>query len=345
MKHASLQKIALLASLILALLTFIQLVFIHFAFYPLTWLIIIALSVLSFIASYIVIYFLVDSFVYRRIKVLYKNIHQLKTGKQQSKPIDEKDPISEVEQEVKNYSINKSAEIDELKKMEQYRKEFLGDVSHELKTPIFNTQGYIETLLNGAINDDKVNISYLKKASKNLDRLNSIVESLLVIAQKESNQLKLNQTKFDIINVVQEVIENNEILADTKDINIGFKKDTAKSKLVFADKGQIEIVLNNLISNAIKYGKENGSVLVGIYDMEENILLEVTDNGPGIEQKHLPRLFDRFFRIDKHRSRVEGGNGLGLSICKHIMDAHGQSIHVRSTVGVGTTFGITITKA
>lgn len=345
MKHATLQKIALLASLIIALITFAQLLIIHFIFYPLTWLMIILLSVFSFVASYVVIYFLVDSFVYRRIKVLYKNIHQLKTGKQQIQPINEQDPISEVEQEVKNYSINKSAEIAELKKMEQYRKEFLGDVSHELKTPIFNTQGYIETLLNGAINDDKVNISYLKKASKNLDRLNSIVEGLLVIAQKESDQLKLNKTKFDIIALTQEVIENNEVLADNRDISVKFKKETAKNKQVFADKEQVEIVLNNLINNAIKYGKEDGTVLIGVYDMEENILLEVTDNGPGIEQKYLPRLFDRFFRVDKHRSRVEGGNGLGLSICKHIMDAHGQSIHVRSTIGVGTTFGITLSKA
>lgn len=344
MKHASLQKIAFLASLILATITLLELLLIHFTLYPLTWVMIFGLTAFSFVASYIVIYFLVDSFVYRRIKVLYKNIHQLKTGKQQTKPIDEKDPIAEVEQEVKNYSTNKLAEIAELKKMEQYRKEFLGDVSHELKTPIFNTQGYIETLINGAINDDKVNISYLKKASKNLDRLNAIVESLLIIAQKESEQLKLNKTKFDIIALTQEVIENHEVLADTKDIAISFKKETHKNKQVFADKEQIEIVLNNLISNAIKYGSEDGTVLIGVYDMDQNILLEVTDNGPGIEQQHLPRLFDRFFRIDKHRSRVEGGNGLGLSICKHIIDAHGQSIHVRSTVGVGTTFGITLSK-
>ncbi|MCB0510029.1 MAG: sensor histidine kinase, partial [Bacteroidetes bacterium] len=221
----------------------------------------------------------------------------------------------------------------------------LGDVSHELKTPIFNTQGYIETLLNGAMNNPSVNVSYLKKASKNLDRLSNIVDNLLTISHNESGNLKLNLSKFDIVKLIEEVFESQEMTADIKDISLEFKKDSPNSKLVYADKLQIETVLNNLVNNAIKYGKQDGKVMVSLYDMDKNVLIEITDDGPGIEQQHLPRLFERFYRIDKHRSRFDGGNGLGLAICKHILDAHEQTIHVRSAIGIGTTFGFTLPRA
>ena len=345
MKNASLKQIAFIASLLVTITSLLLLSAYYLFIEHLSWGGIAIMSALAFVNSFAIIYYLVDSFIYRRIKVLYKNIHQLKSGKNAKKLIDNSDLIGEVELQVADFSKHKSTEIAELKKMEQYRREFLGDVSHELKTPIFNTQGYIETLLNGALENPKVNVSYLKKASKNLDRLSNIVDNLLTISHNESGDLNLSQTKFDVIKLIEEVFETHEMQAEQKEIQLSLKHDAPKSKMVFADRAQIETVLNNLVVNGIKYGDEDGHVLVGIYDMDNNVLVEVSDNGQGIDQVHLPRLFDRFYRIDKHRSRYEGGNGLGLSICKHIMEAHNQTIHVRSTVGVGSTFGFTLSKA
>jgi two-component system phosphate regulon sensor histidine kinase PhoR len=344
MKNASLPKVALIASLLVVFAFGIQLALLFFLQWTFHWYILVGFIIVSFFSSYGIIYYLVDGFIYRRVKLIYKNIHQLKSGKA-SGVLQTNDPLSEVEAEVQAFSQSRSSEIEELKKMEQYRREFLGDVSHELKTPIFNTQGYIETLLNGALDNPKVNTSYLKKASKNLDRLSSIVDNLLMISENETGNLKLNLKKFNIVDLIEEVFESHEMSADVKDIALKQKAENPKSKMVLADRAQIETVLNNLVINAIKYGKEEGIVLVGIYTMGDHILVEVTDDGPGIEQQHLPRLFDRFYRIDSHRSRYEGGNGLGLSICKHIIDAHGQTIHVRSTINVGTTFGFTLAKA
>lgn len=344
MKHFTLREISLLAAGILSLMTLVILsIFtfltksIHFAF-------VIGLSALAFLLSYLVIFALVDTFIYRRIKLIYKNIHLTKTGKKESTSVDE-DIIKNVEEEVQLFNIRKKSEIEQLKKMEQYRKEFLGDVSHELKTPIFNTQGYIETLLDGAVNNPEVNKLYLKKAAKNLDRLSTIVEDLVLISRHESGNLELNMKKFDVMALIKDVFEAQEMTADLRDIKLVFKKDTPTKIEVKADKSKIEIVLNNLVNNAIRYGKEEGKVMAGIYVMEENLLVEITDDGPGIEAENLPRVFDRFFRIDKHRARYEGGTGLGLSISKHIMEAHGQTIHVRSALDVGTTFGITMQKA
>ena len=345
MKNATLKQITLLASLIIALCFFIFLSVNKISAPSFSWINILIISILAFATSFAIIYYLIDNFVYRRIKVLYKNIHDLKANKNSKLNLNSDDPITEVEHQVQEFTIRKSSEIAELKKMEQYRRDFLGDVSHELKTPIFNTQGYIETLLNGALDNPKVNVSYLKKASKNLDRLSDIVDNLLSIAENEAGNLKLSKKKFDIVKLIQEVFEAHEMSADIKDISLEMKKENPSSKFVIADRAQIEIVLNNLVINAIKYGKEEGHVLVGIYNMDNKVLIEVTDDGPGIEKEHLPRLFDRFYRIDKHRSRFEGGNGLGLSICKHILEAHEQSIHVRSTVNIGTTFGFTLQKA
>lgn len=344
MKHYSLKEISLLVAAILGAISLITLLLFSIFVKSVSFIWVLLLSNFSFIVSYFVIYFLVDKFIYRRIKLIYKSIYRVKTVSKNSQE-DFEDIIKNVEDEVKDYRIKKAAEIDELKKMEQYRKDFLGDVSHELKTPIFNTQGYIETLLDGAINDVDVNKIYLKKASKNLDRLSEIVEDLVLISKHESGNLDLHFSKFNIIDLIKDVFEQQEMTADLKDIKLEIKKDVPSSILVKADKRKMEAVLNNLVNNAIKYGKEDGLVLASAYIMEDNVLVEITDNGPGIEQEHLPRLFDRFYRIDKHRSRFDGGTGLGLAISKHIMEAHKQTIHVRSTVDIGTTFGITLEKA
>lgn len=344
MKNAGLSKVALIAASLIALNIGSLMLIIFLMAWSFHWYLLVFTVIFSFTISYFIIYKLVDGFIYRRIKLIYKNIHRLKSGKNSQVLSGTLDPLSEVEEQVRDFSLSKASEIEEFKKMEKYRREFLGDVSHELKTPIFNTQGYIETLLNGALENPKVNTSYLKKASKNLDRLSNIVDNLLIISENESGNLKLEQNKFDIVKLVEEVFESHEMSAEVKDIVLKQKDENPSSKSVYADRGQIETVLNNLVINAIKYGKDDGKVLVGIYPMGNHILVEVTDDGPGIEEQHLARLFDRFYRIDAHRSRYEGGNGLGLSICKHIMDAHKQTIHVRSTVDIGTTFGFTLAK-
>ena len=345
MKNTSLPKIALIASTAITLSTgtLLLLVFIFDLFYE--WYVSLLLIIFCFGISYWTIHSLVDRYILGRIKLIYKHIHHLKSGENSEVLFQTDDPLSEVEDQLKNFSLSKASEIEELKRMGQYRREFLGDVSHELKTPIFNTQGYIETLLNGALDNPKVNTSYLKKASKNLDRLSGIVDNLLMIAKNETGNLKLEQEKFDIVQLVDDVFESHEMSAQVKDVHLKQKEGNPKSKMVFADKRQIETVLNNLVMNAIKYGKDEGLILVGISSVENQILLEVMDEGPGIESQHLPRLFERFYRIDTHRSRYDGGNGLGLSICKHIIDAHEQSIHVRSTIDKGTTFSFTLAKA
>ncbi|MGB1247925.1 MAG: sensor histidine kinase [Chitinophagales bacterium] len=344
MKNSSLRDISLISASILAVLTALVLfVFNFFAQNILAWWMIVLLAALALGFSFFVIYILMDRFIYRRIKLIYKTIHQHKLGNQS--PQVEGDLLEDVEQRVKEFSSTKAAEIKQLQEMEKYRKEFLGDISHELKTPIFNTQGYLETLLDGAINNPEVNRSYLIKANNNLDRLSAIVQDLVKISQLESGELELNHQKFDIVQLIKDVFENHEMMADNKDIDLFFKKGTLKSATVFGDKKRIEVVLNNLILNAIKYGKEDeGKVEASIYEMDDNILIEITDNGPGIEAQYLSRLFDRFFRIDKDRSRYKGGNGLGLAICKHIIEAHKQTIHVRSTIDIGTTFGFTLAK-
>lgn len=344
MKHYSLKEITLLAAAILGGISLITLLLFSIFIKTVSFIWVVLLSIFSFVVSYFVVHYLVDKFIYRRIKLIYKSIYKVKTAAKNN-PEDFEDVIKNVEDEVKDYRIKKAAEIDELKKMEQYRKDFLGDVSHELKTPIFNTQGYIETLLEGAISDSDVNKIYLKKASKNLDRLSEIVEDLVLISKHESGNLDLQLSKFNIIDLIKDVFEQQEMTADLKDIKLEIKKDVPNAILVKADKRKIQTVLNNLVNNAIKYGKEDGLVLASAYTMEDNVLVEITDNGPGIEQEHLPRLFDRFYRIDKHRSRFDGGTGLGLAISKHIMEAHKQTIHVRSTIDIGTTFGITLDKA
>ncbi len=345
MKNASLLQVAFIASILIAAGMGVLLSVTFIFNWELNWYFLLLFVILSFLVSYAIIYFLVDGFIYRRIKLIYKNVHQLKSGSSSQITQQADDPLNEVEARVKEFSHSKASEIEELKKMARYRREFLGDVSHELKTPIFNTQGYIETLLNGALDNPEVNTSYLKKASKNLDRLSSIVDNLLIISENESGNLDLSISKFDIVKLVEDVFESHEMSAEVKDIKLKQKAENPNSKMVNADRAQVETILNNLVINAIKYGNEEGVVLVGIYTMGNHILIEVTDDGPGIEQQHLPRLFERFYRVDSHRSRYEGGNGLGLSICKHIIDAHGQTIHVRSNTGVGTTFGFTLAKA
>ncbi len=304
--------------------------------------------VLLFILNYSIGLFFFTRYVYRRIKLLYKIIHKFKVGSKGKSPakasIHEK-IFENAELDVVKWADSQNKQLEELKTLENYRREFLGNVSHELKTPIFNIQGYLHTLLDGALYDEEINRNYLLRAAKNTERLQTIVEDLEAISKLESEEMVLDLTRFDIKVLAQEVLEDLELQASMKQVKLQFKDGADKHFMVKADKEYIRQVLNNLIANSIKYGKARGLTKIGFYDMDRYILIEVADNGIGIEQKHLNHLFDRFYRVDKSRSREVGGSGLGLAIVKHIIEAHNQTINVRSTPGLGSTFGITLEKA
>lgn len=300
-----------------------------------------------FAASYFITVFYLRKYIYRKIKVIYKTIHQQKLSPQEkNKTIDVRSNIiDEVEKQVAEWAEQQREQIDKYKAWAEYRRNFLGDISHELKTPIFNIQGYLHSLLDGALDDPNVNLRFLKKAATNIDRLNTIVEDLDAISRLESGKLMLEMQAFDIRVLAEEVFEDLEFKASEQSINLAFKEGTAQNFKVLADRENIRQVLTNLISNSIKYGKEDGRTRIGFYDMDRNILIEVADNGIGIAKQHLPHVFDRFYRVDKSRSRERGGSGLGLSIVKHIIEAHQQTINVRSSKGLGSTFGFTLKKA
>jgi two-component system, OmpR family, phosphate regulon sensor histidine kinase PhoR len=302
---------------------------------------------LTFVFTFIVFNSLLKYFIYRKIKLIYKTIATAKDSKSSAlKKIElDEDILGNVGRDVQEWKDNRSKEIAELKKMESFRKEFLGNVSHELKTPLFNIQGYIHTLLDGALSDPQVNVNYLQRAARSAERLVMIVDDLEEISKLESGQLVLDQRIFDLHELVEDVFESVELRANEMKITTAFKESGDRQVYVIADKDRIRQVITNLVTNSIKYGKRGGSTLVGFYDMDENILVEITDNGIGMDIEHLPRIFERFYRVDKSRSREQGGTGLGLSIVKHIIEAHGQNINVRSTIGIGTTFTFTLTKS
>lgn len=296
------------------------------------------------VTTFPIAHYLVDLFIYRRIKILYKLVSTEKGGQELKEGAlqEEDDFLQAVEEEVRRYSTSKQSEIQALKRMETYRKEFIGNVSHELKTPIFNAQGYIETLLDGGMEDREVNMKYLEKATGNLDRLANIVEDLIMLNQYETDTTQLDIQYFDITELTKQVMDEQELLASKKNIELVIKEDAGFQRKVFADRKHMHHVISNLVNNSIKYGHENGLTKIGFYDVEDKLLIEVSDNGPGIANEHLARLFERFYRVDKARSRGHGGTGLGLSICKHIVEAHKEKIHVRSTLDIGTTFGFTL---
>lgn len=296
---------------------------------------------------FLVFNYLLQAFIYNKIKLIYKSIYRFKThDENELRALDKynNDPIETVSKEVLDWMLKNRKEVDQLKEQENYRHEFLGNVSHELKTPIQSIQGYIHTLLDGALEDKKVNHLFLTKASNSTERLIELVDELTSISRLEGDKPPLDIELFDVVKLADEVIEMVENQAKEKKIAVRFKKKNTKVLLVEGDKAKVRQVLINLVVNAIKYGKNEGQVLIGFYDMDKSILTEISDNGEGIAEEHLPRLFERFYRTDKGRSRDQGGSGLGLAIVKHIIEAHKQTINVRSTIGIGSTFGFTLKK-
>lgn len=347
-KNPTPQRIAILSSVAVTsilVLAFALLDF--FGWVQVSWFIPFLTGAIVFFASYSIFGFYLKQYIYRKVKVIYKSIHQHKLSTAEKRDVVDmrSDIMEEVEKEVEEWAARQEKEIEQLKTWQDYRRKFLGDISHELKTPIFNIQGYLEILLDGGLEDETINKTYLQRAAKNVDRLNTIVEDLEIISRLESGELILDMQVFDIRSLTEEVFEDLEIKAQESNIRLLFKPGADQHFMVRADREYIRQVLMNLITNSIKYGNKDGTTKVGFYDMDKNILVEVADSGIGIPAEHLNHVFDRFYRVDKSRSREQGGSGLGLSIVKHIIEAHKQTINVRSTMNVGSTFGFTLGKA
>ena len=310
------------------------------------WLIALLSFLITFIGSYLLIRFVLESFIYRKIKLIYKFIYQTKASKREEtyyKYILPQKGIDEVREDVEQWAEQRSAEIELLKTNEAYRKEFLQNLAHEFKTPIFAIQGYVDTLLNGAIDNPDVNKRFLENAARNVNRMVNLVEDLDEIARLESGQQPLYKTYFVIQEMIRETFETLSIKTGVKNIRCSIKKGCESPITVYADMEKIQQVINNLLENATKYGKKNGTIIASIYKTDgKHVLIEISDDGIGISEEHLPRIFERFYRTDRGRSRDVGGTGLGLAICKHIIEAHNQTIHVRSKLDLGTTIGFTL---
>jgi two-component system phosphate regulon sensor histidine kinase PhoR len=306
--------------------------------------IMLGLPIATGIISFAVFYFFIKYFINDRLKVLYRSIRKGKITSDndiQFRITD--DVIADAEKETSLWAEERAKEISRLKVQEEFRREFLGNLAHELKTPVFSIQGYILTLLEGGLEDDQVNRQFLERASKATDRIANILEDLDEITKLEVDGLKLDLKPFDIVDLTREIFDSLALMAKERHIELTMAKDY-NSIQVFADRGKIAQVLTNLITNSISYGSENGVTILRFYAIDDLVTIEVSDNGPGIEESQLPRLFERFYRVEKSRNRNEGGSGLGLAIVKHILESHGQTISVRSTVGLGSTFTFSLDK-
>lgn len=299
-----------------------------------------------FLLSTAIIYGSIERFIYQKIRIIYKNIHRFKSTKERAKDVQmNEDVMDKVQHDVMDWATERVKEISQLKEQDSFRKDFIGNLAHELKTPVFNIQGYILTLLDGALEDPDHNRKFLIKAAKNVDRMAGLIDDLDIITKIEGGYLELTLEPFNLTDLVVEVVDQLEQKAKRAKINIVFLEENRRNAMVMGDAAKIEQVLTNLVSNSLRYGSEGGQTEVRFYDMEEQVLVEVADNGIGMSEEHLPRIFERFYRVDKSRSRNAGGSGLGLAIVKHIIEGHEQSISVRSTPGKGSTFSFTLQKA
>ncbi len=313
-----------------------------FAFYFVLGFFLFIIGIFIFSVSFIVILFILEKFIYKKIQTIHSNVKAQITS--DIKSTDSNGDLENLENDLQIWSQERKEEIARLKKLENYRKEFLGNVSHELKTPVFNIQGYILTLLDGGLEDKGINRDYLQRAEKSVERMIGIIEDLESITQLETGELQLEIEKFDISILAKEVIDSLEIKAKEKNIRLILGKYNDAPIFVLGDKFRLRQVLLNLIENSIKYGKQNGETKINFRDAGNKIIVEIADNGIGIDKKHLSRIFERFYRIDKSRSRDAGGTGLGLSIVEHIIEAHGENISVLSTDEVGTIFSFPLKK-
>jgi two-component system phosphate regulon sensor histidine kinase PhoR len=340
-KNLSPQKLAGFTALILS-----GIITLGTALISADWKIILTAFVLTFLVSYYLYLYTLQNFIYRKIKLIYKFIYQTKASKREdffNKNILPLKTIEEVSEDVEKWASQKKEELDMLRRNEEFRKEFLLNLSHELKTPIFAVQGYIHTLLDGALDDPSVNKLFLKNATKNIDRLCRLIDDLDEISKLESGEMTINKENFTIQDMIKDVFDTLSLKANTKGIKFLVKKGCEAPIHVQADKEKVRQVLINLIDNSIKYGRTDGHTVASIYVMDDKrVLVEISDDGIGIAEEHLPRVFERFYRTDRARSRDIGGTGLGLAIVKHIIEAHDQTINIRSKTEIGSTFGFTL---
>jgi two-component system phosphate regulon sensor histidine kinase PhoR len=301
-------------------------------------------ALLCFVVVFYVVQLRVETFIYKRVKKIYDDLKLLESSSFSKSQITT--DMATLTQEIDKYAKNKKMEIETLKVREQYRKEFIGNVSHELKTPLFTVQGYISTLIEGAFKDEKLLQKYLDRADKGVERLTYILNDLDMITKLETGDLILTKETFDVVKLINNVFDQLEIKASKKDITLMFDREYTEPIMVKGDKQRLQQVVSNLIVNSIKYGNTQGTTEISIENLIKNkVIIRVTDNGEGIEQEHLPRLFERFYRVDKSGSRKEGGSGLGLAIVKHIIEAHSEQIYIESQLGVGSEFSFTLEKA
>ncbi len=345
MKIKKTYSYALISSLYLSVLSAAIAVISYFFFFKSLGVIsIIIFAVILFVISFFIIQYRTEHFIYRRMKNIYEEISILDVNDLQRASVTT--DIETLSKSVQDFVEGKRLEIQSLTERDSFRRDFLGNVAHELKTPLFTVQGYILTLIEGAVNDKEIRTKYLDRANKGVDRLTAIIKDLDMIAKLETDGVKMNIEVINVLNLIQNVMDLFEMKAKKRNISLQFDKLYDFPVFVKADFEKIEQVLINLVVNSIKYGKPNGTTTIGIENYNENkFIIKVSDNGEGIKQEHLSRLFERFYRVDQSRSREQGGSGLGLSIVKHIVEAHNETILLKSIYGEGSEFSFTLEKA
>ena len=340
-KNLSPRLLALITATVVSLANALLCILFH-----LPWYLVIFISCTTFIITGWLYHFTLQRFIYRKIKLIYKFIYQTKATRREEFFYDNVLPrksINDVSRDVQQWAGQRKAEMQRLRETEQFRKDFLMNLAHELRTPIFTIQGYVDTLLDGALEDENVNRKFLTNASRSINRLAELTSDLDEISKLESGRSELEPSPFNIHELIRNVFDEFSLQADEKQITLRFKKGTERTVGVLADKPKIRQVLANLTENALKYSGSGGEVTAGIYHVDDHhIYVEISDNGPGIAEEHLPRIFERFYRADRSRNRNIGGTGLGLAIVKHIVEAHGQTVTARSKPGVGSSFGFTL---
>jgi two-component system phosphate regulon sensor histidine kinase PhoR len=344
LKYKKSYKFAIKSAMYIALFVTFLLFSVNYLLLEASYVVLGLASFLIFVFSFIMLQFRVEKFIYQRVKKIYNDVSLLENTSFKSQSITT--DFATLTNEVKKFATDKKLEIETLKIREEYRREFLGNVSHELKTPLFTVQGYIETLLDGAINDMNIRDKYLQRAEKGVERLIYIVKDLDMITKLEVGEIHLDIKKFNIVELVKNVFELLEMKASKNDISLLFDVKYKTPIYVLADQDKIQQVVTNLIVNSIKYGKKGGTTEVSIEELTQNkIIVRITDNGEGIEKQNIKRLFERFYRVDKSGARSEGGSGLGLAIVKHIIEGHDEKIYVESEFGIGSEFSFTLNKA
>ncbi|WP_375242095.1 sensor histidine kinase [Lacinutrix sp.] len=336
-------KFALKTALFITLVLTLAMSVFLYTYYALRGLHVLFFVIVCYLISFSVIQYRVQNFIYKRVKQIYNDLKLLESTSYRKKRITT--DMATLKQEIDRFARDKKLEIETLIVREEYRKEFLGNVSHELKTPLFTVQGYLETLIDGAVNNEKLREKYLDRANKGVERLIYIVKDLDMITKLEVGDVSIETQTFNIIELIKSVFDLLEMKASKKKITLTFDRQYTKPILVNADQEKIQQVLTNLVVNSIKYGKEKGTTEISVENLIKNkVIIRVTDNGEGIEKENIPRLFERFFRVDKSGSRKEGGSGLGLAIVKHIIEAHDENIYIESQFGIGSEFSFTLEK-